>query len=121
MVSGAMICYPTHWEIITRTETVFDDLKQICRSASIIAPKSGNANGIQMVFEVEGMLVLGRMEIDTNVFRWVTRNLSEQKLNGYRLKSPAVSEDVKPEDTLSETARTSKPEFMTEVYVSNGP
>jgi hypothetical protein len=51
-----------------------------------------------MVFEVEGMLVLGKMEIDANVYRWVTRNLSQQKLNGHRLKSPAVSEDVKPED-----------------------
>jgi hypothetical protein len=93
-----MIWYPTYCEIITRTETVFDDLKQICRSASIITPKSGNANGIQMVFEVEGMLVLGKMEIDANVYRWVTRNLSEQKLNGHCLKPPVVSEDVKPED-----------------------
>lgn len=74
-----------------------------------------------MVFEVGGMLVLGKMEIDANVFRWVTRNLSEQKLNGHCLKSPAVSEDVKPEDALSETARASKREFKTDVYVSNGP
>jgi hypothetical protein len=81
-----MICYPTYWEIITRIETVFDDLKQICRSASITTPKSGNASGIQMVFEVEGALVLGKMEIDANVYRWVTRNLSKQKFNGHCLK-----------------------------------
>jgi hypothetical protein len=74
-----------------------------------------------MVFEVEGVLVLGKIEIDINIFRWVTRNLSKQKFNGHRLKSPAVSEDVKPEDALPETARASKPEFKTEVYVSNGP
>jgi chaperone BCS1 len=37
---------------------------------------------------------------------------------GAKSKSPAVSEDVKPEDALPETA--SKPEFKTEVYVSNG-
>ena len=73
-----------------------------------------------MVFEVGGMLVLGKMEIDTNVYRWVTRNWSKKKFNGHRLKSPAVSEDVKPEDALPETARASKPEFNTEVYVSNG-
>jgi hypothetical protein len=93
-----MIWYPTYCEIITRTETIFDDLSQICRSASIVASTSGAANAIQMVFEVEGRLVLGKMEIDANVFGWVTRNLSEQKLNGHRLKSPAASEDVKPED-----------------------
>lgn len=51
-----------------------------------------------MVFEVEGVLVLGKMEINVNVFRWVTRNLSKLKFNGHCLKSPAVSEDVKPED-----------------------
>ena len=121
MVLGAIICYPTYWEIITRTETVFDDLKHICRSASIIAPKSGNANGIQLVFKVGGMLGLDKIEIDANVYRWVTRNLSKQKLNGHRLKSTAVSEDVKPEDALPGTARASKLEFETEVYVSNGP
>jgi len=33
-------------------------------------------------------------------------------------KPPRISEDVKPEDALPETA--SKPEFKTEVYVSNG-
>ncbi len=33
-------------------------------------------------------------------------------------KSPAVSEDVKPEDALPETARAPKPEFETEVYTS---
>jgi len=70
-----------------------------------------------MVFEVEGVLVLGEMEIDINVFRWVTRNLLKQKFNGHCLKSPTVSEDVKPEDTLPETARASKPEFNT----ANGP
>jgi hypothetical protein len=74
-----------------------------------------------MVFEVEGVLVSAKMEIDANVFRWVTRNLSEQKLNGHHLKSLAVSEDVKIEDALPEMARASEPEFKTEVYVSNGP
>jgi hypothetical protein len=33
-------------------------------------------------------------------------------------KQPRISEDAKPEDALPETA--SKPEFKTEVYVSNG-
>jgi hypothetical protein len=37
---------------------------------------------------------------------------------GVKSKSPAVSEDIKPEDTLPETAF--KPEFKTEVYISNG-
>jgi hypothetical protein len=120
-VSGVIIFYPTYYEIITRIEIIFDDLKQLCRPISIITPKSGNAYGIQMVFEVEGVLVLGKMEIDINMFRWVTRNLSKQKFNGHCLKSPAVSEDVKPEDVLLETARASKPELNTEVYVSNGP
>jgi hypothetical protein len=64
-----MICYPIYYKIITRIETVFDDLKQICRSVLIIAPRSGNANRIQMVFEVEGILVLDKMEINTNVYR----------------------------------------------------
>jgi len=36
-------------------------------------------------------------------------------------KPPRISEDAKPEDALPETARASKPEFETEVYVSNGP
>jgi hypothetical protein len=36
-------------------------------------------------------------------------------------KPPRISEDAKPEDTLPETARASKPEFETEVSVSNGP
>lgn len=64
-----MICYPTYWETITRVETVFNDLKQICQLASIITLKSGNANGIQIVLEVESMLVLGKMEIDINVYQ----------------------------------------------------
>jgi hypothetical protein len=68
-VSGAIIFYPIYCEIITRTETIFDDLKQICRSVSIITPKSGNSNGIQIVFEVEGVLVLGKIEININIFR----------------------------------------------------
>ena len=68
MVLGIMICYPIYWEIITRTETIFNDLKQICRLVLIIAPKSGNANGIQIVFKVEGILVLGKMEINVNVY-----------------------------------------------------
>jgi chaperone BCS1 len=33
---------------------------------------------------------------------------------------PVVSEDIKPEDALPETARASKPESKTEVYISNG-
>lgn len=39
------------------------------------------------------------------------------KLIKAKSKSPMVSEDVKLEDTLPKTA--SKPEFKTEVYVSN--
>jgi hypothetical protein len=96
-------------------------LKQIYRSVSIITLKSGNSNGIQIVFEVEGVLVLDKIEININIFRWVIRNLSKQKFNSYYLKSPVVSEDIKPEDALPETARASKPEFKAEVYVSNGP
>jgi hypothetical protein len=123
MVSGAMICYPTYWETITRTETIFDDLKQICRSASLIAPKSGNANRIQMVFEVGGTLVLGKMEIDTNVYRWVTRNWSKKKINGHRLKSPAVSEDVKPEDAGwdKESSTTKVPTEMVHTSLPSAP
>ncbi len=85
-MSGVIIFYPTYCEIITRMETVFDDLKQICWLASLITPKSGIGSGIQMVFEVEGALVLGRMEIDENVYRWVTRNFSKQEFNGHCLK-----------------------------------
>jgi predicted kinase len=33
---------------------------------------------------------------------------------------PVVSEDIKPEDALPKTARASKPESKTEVYISNG-
>jgi hypothetical protein len=85
-VSGAIIFYPTYCEIITRIETIFENLKQICRSALLITPKSGNTYGIQLVFEVEGALVLGKMEINVNVYQWITRNLSKQKFNGHCLK-----------------------------------
>jgi chaperone BCS1 len=42
------------------------------------------------------------------------------KLIEAKPESLVVSEDIKPEDTLPETVRASKPESKTEVYISNG-